>query len=79
MNKFFDAPIDASHFNSSLGTIAGAKLAGIGYESGMYRWRAIDADGNVVSGDDVYGTNVASPSESAAAVDIKADVARTLP
>jgi hypothetical protein len=79
MNKLFTSgPIDGSRFSAGLGQIHGARLLGIDYEAGIYRWQPIDAEGNALSGD-VFGTNVdpAAACEIAADDHIRADIART--
>jgi hypothetical protein len=79
MNRFFDSPIDASYYTAGAGIAHGIRLLDTSYETGTYRFQLIDADGVVTAGGAVFGHTVDTPAEIAAADQIRAMIAATIP
>jgi|GEM_PF-6607174 len=82
MKTQFTSPVDASNYAADLGTAHGIELLSINYETGNYRFKLTDAEGNVISGDRVFGviaTDIENTAEIAADAHIRAAIAATIP
>lgn len=81
MKRLFNSPVDASNYSFGLGTAHGVEILSINYETGNYRFRLTDADGNDIGGGRVFG--VIAPEGAAAEIaaddHIRAAIAATIP
>lgn len=69
------APIDCSHYVGGGGTATKVEIASINYDSGVVRFRLVDAAGHYLGDGAVFGITMDPASEDGVAAAVAAEIA----